>query len=214
LTLNSEPTRFKSKRNTVLLCDGVIEKHYSSVEMAAFEARELRRLKTLGFLRVPEVVELSGAVLKMQYIPGDTLPDIIAHSENSSASISAETIVDSLVGWLREFYRAVDTDITGEIRGDVNGRNFIFDGTYCWSVDFEEKIYGVKEQDIGRLMAFILTYDPAGTSVKKELAEMLLKLAVREIQVEVEEIFRWRDLELQAMMRRRTKIPLAHLNNL
>ena len=53
LKLNSEPIRFKSKQNTVVLRDGVVEKHFATADAATFEARELRRLKAAvcGYLR-------------------------------------------------------------------------------------------------------------------------------------------------------------------
>jgi len=199
-----EPVRFKSKRNTVLLHDGVVEKHFSTIEAAAFEAGELGRLKAEN-VHVPEVYALDGAVIKMQYIPGETLPDLIARFENASDLPDIQAVADKIIGWLNEFYRAIDTDTTGEIRGDVNGRNFIFDGACCWGVDFEEKSCGIKAQDIGRLIAFVLTYDPPETSVKVMLANKLLQKAVQVFQIESEEICRHRDLEFGAMAQRRKK---------
>jgi len=189
------------------MCDGVVKKHFATAEAAAFEAKELRTLHAMG-VRVPEVYELDGAVLKMQYILGETLPDIIAHLENSTGLPDLEAVADKakkIIGWFYDFYKAVNTDETGEIRGDVNGRNFVFDGSYCWGVDFEEKSFGDKEKDIGRLIAFALTYEPPGTLVKAELADMLLKYAIVELGVLAEEVCHQRDLELEAMKRRRTK---------
>ena len=204
LKLNSEPIRFKSKQNTVLLRDGVVEKHFTSTEAAAFEVRELRKLRTAG-VRVPEVYTLDKAVIKMQYIPGETLPDLIARLEISSDMSGVESAADKIISWLCDFYSAVDTDRTGEIRGDINGRNFVFDDVYCWGVDFEERVYGTKEKDIGRLIAFILTYDPPGTTLKTEFADKLLHHAVQRLQVNPEEVCHQRDMELAAMTRRRTK---------
>jgi len=204
LKLNSEPIRFKSKQNTVLLCDGVVEKHFTSAEAAAFEVRELRNLRAAG-VRVPEVYALDGALIKMQYIHGETLPDLIARLETSSDTSGVEAAADRIISWLRDFYNAVDTDETGEIRGDINGRNFVFDDVYCWGVDFEEKIYGAKEKDIGRLLAFVLTYDPPGTPIKTEFADKILQRAVQILKVKPDAVCRQRDLEFEAMMRRRAK---------
>ena len=100
-------------------------------------------------------------------------------------------------------FAASNSGQTGEIRGDVNGRNFIFDGSQCWGIDFEEKVYGTKEQDAGRLIAFVLTYDPPGTSLKSLLAESLLRHAVNMFAVNPKEVYHWRDLEFQAMRKRR-----------
>ena len=206
LKLNSEPIRFKSKQNTVLLRNGVVEKHFTSAEAAAFEVRELRNLRAAG-VRVPEVYALDGAVIKMQYIHGETLPDLIARLEISSDTSGVEAATSKIIDWLRDFYNAVDTDKTGEIRGDINGRNFVFDDAYCWGVDFEEKVYGAKEKDIGRLIAFVLTYDPPGTPIKMEFADKLLQHAVQVLQIKPEEVYRRRDMEFEAMTRRRAKKP-------
>jgi len=125
---------------------------------------------------------LDGVVLKMQYIHGETLPNLIARLEKSSGLSNIETATSKIISWLRDFYNAVDIDKTGEIRGDINGRNFVFDDVCYWGVDFEEKVYSVKEKDIGRLIAFILTYDPLGTPIKAEFADKLMQLAIQVLQ--------------------------------
>ena len=201
---NSKPITFKSKRNTVILHSGIVEKHFASAKAAAFEAQTLQKLHTAG-LRVPEVYALDGAILKMQYIPGKTLPDLIEHWENGCTPAEIAAVANSIISWLAEFYFAVDTKQTTEIRGDINGRNFILDGTYCWGVDFEEKTHGTREQDIGRLIAFILTYTPPGTPLKIALADTLLHKAMQVLGVNEQEVCNWRDSELQAMQLRRIK---------
>jgi len=195
--------KFVSKKNTVMLRNGLVEKHFSSETAAAFEAEALKHLQTSG-VRVPKVIEQCGCVLKLEYISGETLPDFIERLEISSwtrQEICATA--DAVVYWLSEFYRAVDTDKTGEIRGDANGRNYIFDGVNCIGVDFEERIYGEKAQDIGLLIAYILNYDPPETLVKKVFAERLLSAAVQELGVDSDRVIYWRGFEVMKMIRRR-----------
>ena len=201
---NSEFITFKSKRNDVFLHDGLVEKHFSCSESAAVECEVLSCLRSVG-VRVPKVCANSGAVLKMQYIPGVPLPDLIETLENCWTVADAKMLALKLIAWFRDFYGAVKTDETGEIRGDVNGRNFIFDEVHCWGVDFEERVYGTKEQDIGRLIAFVLTYDPPETTLKNALADIILRDAVLELGVCGQEVCRQRDLELDAMRRRRAE---------
>jgi len=193
--------KFKSKRNTVLLRNNIVEKHCASVELANIELQILEQLKKAG-VNVPQVYSQNGAVLKMEYIPGKTLPDLIEEYEASVTTdeLSCNGVAMEIIKWFDDFYRAVATE---EIRGDVNGRNFIFNNNQCWGVDFEERIYGTKEQDIGRLIAFVLTYDPPHTTVKTAFASSLLYHGVNILKLDAQEICRWRDLEFQAMLKRR-----------
>ena len=199
---DSKTIKFKSKRNAVLLRDGIVEKHFNSAEAAALEALALQNLQAAG-LNVPKVYALDGSVLKMQYLAGETLPDLIERWEGCSAAADIEAIAAAIIDWFAKFYNAVATDKTTEIRGDVNGRNFLFNAGHCWGVDFEEKVYGTKEQDIGRLIAFIVTYNPPGTQIKTQLASAVLHKAKQVLDIDEQEILRWRDSELLAMQQRR-----------
>jgi len=193
--------KFKSKRNTVLLRDNIVEKHCASIELANIELQILEQLKKAE-VNVPQVYSQNGAVLKMEYIPGKTLPDLIEEYEASAAmgELSYNEAAMEIVKWFDDFYHAVSI---GEIRGDVNGRNFIFYNNQCWGVDFEERIYGTKEQDMGRLIAFVLTYDPPHTTVKTAFTNSLLYHGVNVLKLDAQEICRWRDLEFHAMLKRR-----------
>lgn len=179
-----------------------MEKHVASSEAAAQEAGTLERLHAAG-LRVPYPVTQEGRVLKMPYLPGETLPELLARWEAAPEPAVREKTVKGIIGWLGDFYRAAGE--TGEIRGDVNGRNFLWDGASCWGMDFEERVFGVREQDIGGLIAFVLTYDPPGTPLKTAFAECLLRAAVDRLGIDPEVVFRYRDLELIAMRARRGK---------
>jgi len=195
--------KFVSKRNTVILRNGVVEKHFASDIAAAFEAQALKRLQISG-VRVPKVIEQCGCVLKLEYVPGETLPDFIERLEVSSWDRQEVlTAADAVVHWLSDFYRAVDNDKTGEIRGDANGRNYIFDGVNCIGVDFEERIHGEKAQDIGVLIAYVLHYDPPRTLVKKALADRLLSSAEKVLGIDTHRVIYWTDLEVEKMIHRR-----------
>jgi RIO-like serine/threonine protein kinase len=123
------------------------------------EAAELKRLHEAG-VRVPKLIACENNVIKMAYIHGETLPDFLCRMENYPNDSELIKAADSIIKWLDIFYHAVDSSNTGENRGDVNGRNFFWDDGQFWGVDFEERSTGAKEQDIGRLVAFILSYNP------------------------------------------------------
>jgi len=200
---------FRSKRNKVLLRGGIVEKHFASIEAASYEAAALERLYAAG-VSAPELIVREGCIIKMRYISGETLPDVIARLEKTEDRSALKQAADEIIRWLGSYYRAVDTDNTGEIRGDVNGRNFLFDGKRCWGVDFEEPATGVKEQDIGRLVAYVLTYDPPGTTVKKAFADRLLDTAEQTLGADVTVVCHYRDQEQGAMRARRGAGSASH----
>jgi len=194
-----ENSIFRSKRNTVVLRGGVVEKHLSSVESAEFELAMLEKLYKSG-VKVPYPVTKEGSKLKMPYIRSETLPDLFARLESSSDQSEVIKAADELVNWFEDFYKAVEP---GEIRGDVNGRNFLWDGEHWRGVDFEERAFGEKEQDIGRVIAFALTYDPPGTPVKILFAERVLRGAVKILNIDPAVVLKYRDREFADMNLRR-----------
>ncbi|MCL2695946.1 MAG: phosphotransferase, partial [Clostridiales bacterium] len=158
--------KFYSKRNTVILRDSLVEKRVASPAAAALEAAMLTQLHAAG-VPVPELIAQEGSTIKMSYIDGEPLPDLLTRLETAHCERdTAHSIADSLIEWLADFYRAMD----GQIRGDVNGRNFLWDGARWWGVDFEQRETGERAQDIGRLLAFVLTYDPPNTPIKRAFA--------------------------------------------
>ena len=196
---------FLSKRNYVQLNSGVVEKYFKSPEAAVFETEMLERLLRLG-VRVPAVIKQEDCVLKMSYISGITIPDLLENLEITQDQYKLEKAADGIMGWLEDFYNAVDTKGMGEIRGDVNGRNFLFDGEYVWGVDFEKRVRGKKEQDIGRLIAFILTYNPPGTQIKQLFADRVIYKAVQTLKADEEAIRHYQGMELDAMKKRRCTV--------
>jgi len=97
----------------------------------------------------------------------------------------------------------VDHANSGIIRGDVNGRNFIISPDRVVGVDFEEQANGTVEQDIGRLLAFVLTYDLPGNTAQRRFAWLLFRLAVKRLRLSPDEIQRQCRLEIAAMKKRR-----------
>ena len=211
--------KFDSKRNKVFLTDGIVVKQFACEKSASFEMEQLQRLRVAGVL-VPSVLFCEGFELGLEYVSGETLPDFIERLERLQCERQAssmpypavlselEAAAAAIICWLSDFYRAVDSEKTGEIRGDVNGRNFLLDGACCIGVDFEERCFGTREQDIGRLVAFVITYTPQGTEVKAEFARMLMQNAVQILGVDATEVERQRDLELKAIIDRRARLKI------
>lgn len=204
---------FKSKRNLVILNGVYVEKHFPTKEAAIIEKNQLLRLqKSRIEVNVPKIVTnlTTENVVTTEYIEGLTLTDFIddLESYNTMSQLFKRLIAhvaNELFRWFFNFHRAVDNLNTKEIKGDVNGRNFIFDGLGIWGLDFEEKAEGEVEKDIGRLIAFILTYDPAFTTVKKFFEQSLLSKAARYSRYNKDKILFYRDEEIKAIEKRRIK---------
>ena len=196
---------FKSKRNQVFLSDGLITKRVSRPESAKAEAEFLRELHRAG-VRVPGVIEQCGNEIIMEYLPGETLPDFISRMESAPDEAALHSAARRLCLWFEHFYAAVNHPQSGEIRGDVNGRNFIFMDDSVASVDFEGRVYGAMEQDIGKLLAFIHMYNPAQTSIKRRFVRLFKQAAQEKLGLSGAEICTQYRKERVAMRRRRAKI--------
>jgi len=195
---------FKSRRNRVYLSDGLVYKERAKASDAEYEADRLRCLRTAG-VTVPEVVDVRGNSIVMEFIPGETLPDFLTRMEIEPDENTLHDAAIGLCGWLEKFYSAVDYTKTGEIRGDVNGRNFIISNGRVTGVDFEKQSFGPAEEDIGRLIAFIRTYDPAYTDVKRRFSAMFCRDAAPRFEISEKKIEFYYANELREMEIRRKK---------
>ena len=192
-------TRFISKRNKVYVKDGLVFKEFENINVAKFEIEYLIRLKDKG-VAVPFVVDTYDNTLVLEYIEGLTIPDFLESSDSYSRS---ETVSKHLADWFSCFYRAVEYETTSEIRGDVNGRNFIITDDQVFSVDFEEKIYGRMSTDLGRLLAFITTYTVKNTSAKDMLCYFLLDDFCSNLSIDSDSILYEKTKEMDSMKIRR-----------
>jgi tRNA A-37 threonylcarbamoyl transferase component Bud32 len=202
--------RFISKRNQVFIRDGVVVKRLASAEQAVEEAEILFRLYEAG-VSVPRVMKQRHNEIIMEHVPGETIPDFLERMGKARDETLLLQAAQRLFLWFKNFYEAVGYEQTGEIRGDVNGRNFIIAENRVVSVDFEERAFGKAEQDIGRLLAFIRTYnmsydmskDLSLVSVKRHFSRLFESAVVEGLRLPAREIHRQYRLERIAMIRRR-----------
>lgn len=199
MKLISQTIYFNSKRNQVRLINGRVEKVHLTAERANFEASRLIQFHKAG-LAVPKVLEAVENMIFMEYIDAKPLPDLIEEWEQNPDIISQEKVAIGLVEWLAFFYKIVDP---GESRGDINGRNFLFDGDKIWGVDFEEVAQGTPLEDIGQLLAFITTYHPANTHVKTQLSQMIAEQASKIFHIDLDQIKHQQDLSIEFLKSRR-----------
>ena len=194
---------FNSKRNNVYLKDGLVYKECETKEAAYFEKEFLEELLSKG-LAVPRVISVLDTVLVLEYIEGITIPDFL---EVPSSLERCTTVAKNIVDWFNSFYKAVDYTNSHIIRGDVNGRNFIITKDSIYSVDFEEKVYGNRETDLGSLLAYISNYDLIDISVRDKLHSLLLPLLSNTFNTSAKEIALAEEKEIELMkIRRKNRI--------
>lgn len=160
---------FNSKRNTVYLSGGMVFKRLKNRKTAEAEGEFLIYLKQNG-VAVPDVLSVDGDLLCLEYIKGAPLPDFlsITQTENRIKEVSFQ-----IADWLGSFYKATNSKTTNEIRGDVNGRNFIVTETGIFGVDFEAHVFGSREVDFGKLLAYISTYTYKDSNAQRSLERYL-----------------------------------------
>lgn len=188
-------SEFKSKRNRVWLENGRVHKLIlAGAGAATAEFEILKRLYAVG-AAVPQVLDLDGDLLILEYVKGMTLTEAVERE-----IICAVMLAERITCWFAAFY-AVFPD---RIRGDVNCRNFIITpDTRVFGIDFEDLKYGRKETDLGRLAAFILNDDPPYTDYKKRLAQSLTDCFAAGFGIDRESAAREQIHETEAMRRRR-----------
>jgi len=197
--------RFVSKRNEVFLRDGLVYKRTKDPQSALLEAGILRELRGRG-VAVPEVLDCREGTLVLEYLPGEPLPDVIERGGYDTGALAG-----ALCAWFGAFYAAVPTvpaGTQGEARGDVNGRNYLcqfgsYDGARIYSVDFEERCYGHKARDAGRLAAYMETYRTCDPESQMRLAETFMQGFAERFGCAMDEILTERERECAAMRLRR-----------
>jgi tRNA A-37 threonylcarbamoyl transferase component Bud32 len=154
--------RFPSKKNKVTLEGGIVIKQHADGDAMRREVRALEHLHQAG-LAVPTLLAVEENALKLQYLAGPTYAELV----ETMTFKQAEAIAD----WLADYHR-----ITGLLRGDCNLRNFLWSKETCVGVDFEDyATAGEWEIDMGKILAFAVTYNPPLTAKKADCAALLLQ---------------------------------------
>lgn len=202
---------FISRRNKVLLDRGIIIKKYSSMGIAEHEEHTLNKLHTFG-LKVPRVISSSSMEIQLEYIEGQTLLERLELMEKKNVGPEQQRLLSKMLAdWFLKYYQAVDFNHTSILRGDVNCRNFIVNDQGIWGVDFEEEVTGEREKDIGRLIAYISTYEPSFTKWKFEFCHLLEAVMCRKLSLNRIKLHKYQYTEYEEMSKRRHgfKVPEA-----
>ena len=170
--------KFFSRRNKVyLVSDGekqLIYKQYTDAETCAREKTNLEMLASCG-LTVPQIEGGADKALLLSYLNGLTYEQVLRKYEQGLLNDEqAAAAFAALIKWLEKYFVATK----GALRGDVNLRNFLYlPNQTCVGIDFEDRlINGDISKDIGRILAFIATYEPPFSDKKLLLCSHLLNV--------------------------------------
>lgn len=201
--------QFNSKKNKVYLIKALVApnliKEYVFKEQPSKLKKEteiLLRLRTKG-VNVPEIIYIGQKHILMEYIPGQTLLEYICQLERENIGlIKIKIVFENLARWLNDFY--LSASYSHNILGDLNFRNFIlFGGKTVYGIDFEDCRQGYREEDIGRLCAFGLTYRPEFTGWKLKTYKFLFHFMVKELKLNPELTKEYFIKELNSIKERR-----------
>jgi hypothetical protein len=208
--------RFYSKKNQVSLIrfvdimgrnwEWVVKKYNISQDSLNREVEILNTLYKEG-LSVPRLIYRGDDYLIMEYVSGKTLLEFIEEKEmetqNNTIQFEVLKAIENLAHWLKKYYKILDKAYGKNlIVGDVNFRNFIV-GDKIYGVDFENYRRGRVEEDIGKLCAFALTYNPPFTTWKCILVDSLKEIMSEILEVSIDAITIEMVKELDEIIKRR-----------
>ncbi len=164
-------------------------------------------------LKVPGIYYSDREVVVMEYMGSRTLLDYIIQEENlardKDISGSRDYFVQlkhltGAIGYIYGFNKRLKR-LTGKsyVLNDMNHRNFLFYSGEVCRVDLEECREGIVEEDIGKFIAFLLTYDPAFTEWKMSAADYMKSFCRDIMDADISTIDREIKKELVRMAARR-----------
>ncbi len=186
---------FQSKKNRVFLLEiksqvqgmqkVVVKKYKSGAENKKKETRILQRL-FIQKVNVPQVYYEGKKMIILEYIKGKLLVDLLYSTGYRRGEINEQVsfVLEKLADWFKQFYEVMAQNKKETIiMGDVNFRNLILSKQEIYGLDFESCQKGIPEQDMGRLCAFALTYDPAFTDWNIKLTQKLARIMVDKLNL-------------------------------
>ncbi|MBP1925814.1 hypothetical protein J2Z76_001675 [Sedimentibacter acidaminivorans] len=195
-----------SKRNDVYrIIDGdkkYISKTFMNISDMRKEEDFLILLKNQN-INVPNIISKENNTLELEDLGDLTLLDWYEQIEVDN-SCDYKNIIIKLCMWLKKFY-----DVTFNyykkriIISDVNFRNFIIKNGEIYGIDFEQSCEGKIESDLGKLVAYALTYNPIMTEWKLRFADELINMLEIELKVNKKLIIEEKEKELKKIIERR-----------
>lgn len=189
----SEKIKYINNDNSSLVAVNntkAFRKVYKNYNVMKIELDNYKTLFDKG-VSVPNIILVKDNIAYIQWVEGISYVDIIERIEQGKLyEKSISKVANELCHWLESFYEATN----GMGRGDVNLSNFIFSTLgKCVSVNFKNEFESQdKEVDMGRILAYTATYEPALTQGKLSLCKAFYKnfldMGADEIKIHTEYI--------------------------
>ncbi len=203
---------YQSKRNHVCLVQykehKYVLKEMNDQSLWKKEIGVLRQLSSAG-VSVPCIIEAEYPYIVLEYLDGELLLDLFnEYEEKCCGQSDMQQLIEMWLEWLEGFYNTTKL-LFGEtyICLDINFRNYILREKNCrlqmYWIDFEQCRPGIIEEDMGRIMAFALMYEPVDTEWKKEFIRLFVKMAVERFDLNKALVQKEYEQELLAMKIRR-----------
>jgi hypothetical protein len=158
---------------------------------------------------VPGIFYSGDNFLITDFVRGGTLLEYLLSRETGNKDIRPDRTnpLAAACKMINDFY-SISKEITGYhcVFGDVNLRNFIA-GSALYRIDLEDWRKGNLSEDFGKLIAFILTYDPAFSDWKIKLGREMIKFINDSFYIKKGELHIEINREFESMIKRRNLPP-------
>jgi len=198
-----------SRVNSVFLIESLSNKNQQFILKDFGNNSDMIRAELTGIkifeIVSPKIYYSDDRYLVHEYIPGATFLSCFEDAEKTDSDPG------ELITHLIEFLKSAYDSAPGYILGDINFNNFIIRGNSLQVngvlpisfIDYESVKLGEIEEDLGRIIAFALTYDPPFTEWKQRFAKKFIERTVTLLNASEEKINRHKELEFSAMKTRR-----------
>lgn len=161
---------FYSKRNQVYPVlwnhQAAVEKHF--IQLSDWQQEVFLYTTLKDILPIPTVFDASPSTLVMEYLP---FPTLLGELERQEISGFTAVPWQALSAWLQNCHAAC-----GQLPSEGNLRNFLWNAAnrQVTGLDLESFLPSTLEECGARLIASLLEYTPADSSVKRQAARLLI----------------------------------------
>jgi len=208
--------KFTSKKNDVYLVQDKADNNFRYILKKYNNPDSFKREKAiLEFLnrneiKAPQIINFANQYILMEYIEGQNILEIFEEWESINKARAEESVLlQQFCQSLKALYQVLQR-INGsqQILKDTNLRNFLWAKSTMYFLDFEEVCEGFIEEDIGRICAYLLTYNPPFTNWKRQMVKKLIALFTTGLGLEEGRLLKEFDNQLGAIgIRRNILIP-------
>lgn len=198
--------KLTSKRNQVerIITSDLtfINKTFYSKENLIKEREILILLKSSG-VNVPAIIDLNENSLMLEDLGDLTFLRWYENAEKQNLCEYEEMIMKLCI-WLKSFYSSSYAYFNKSyILNDVNFRNFLIKDNEVYGIDFELVESGSIETDVGKMLAYALTYNPVMTKWKIKFHDIFVNLLSYELHLDKNLIIEEKCKELELIKKRR-----------